>query len=110
MSCTPTADSPKILPWLAARAGVAPHRASALWCKARRFADGLARPGTAAWHKLALDYLRVSLAADTERNRRGAALGSLWLLPARLWLAAAESTQRGVLALAVASRGDRRAA
>jgi len=57
MNCTPAADFPKILPWLARKAGVTPPRAEALWRKATRFADGFARRDTPVWSKLATDHL-----------------------------------------------------
>jgi hypothetical protein len=103
MSCTPT--QPKILPWLARAAGVTPGRAEALWRRAERFADGLARRGTPVWTKLAMDHLRTSLDAQSATRTRGAA--ALWLLPARLWLLTAEACERTALALTVAARNRR---
>jgi uncharacterized protein (DUF2336 family) len=107
MKCNPTASFPKILPWLAREAGVAPIHAEALWRRAERFADGLARRGTPVWSKLAMDRLRTDLDARRGARTREAALGRLWLLPARLWLLTAEACERTALALAVAARNRR---
>jgi len=110
MNCTPTADFPKILPWLARKAGVTLPRAEALWRRAERFADSIARRRTPVWSKLAIDHLLTSLKAESAQRARAAGMGSLWLLPARVWLLTAEACERTTLALTVASRSRQRAA
>jgi hypothetical protein len=82
MNCTPTTDFPKILPGLARKAGVAPPRAEALWRRAERFADSIARRRTPVWSKLALDHLLTSLRAESTKRTRAAGMSPLWLLPA----------------------------
>ena len=96
MKCTPTADFPKILPWLARKAGVTLPRAEALWRRAERFADGIARRRTPVWSKLAIDHLLTSLKAESAR--------------ARVWLLTAEACERTTLALTVAARSRQRVA
>lgn len=107
---TPATDFPKILPWLARKAGVTLPRAEALWRRAERFADGLAPRRTPVWSKLAVDHLLTSLRAESARHARGADMRSLWLLPARLWLLTAEACERASQALAANSRNRQRAA
>ncbi len=110
MTCIPTADYPKILPWLARKAGVPQPRAEALWRRAERFADSIARRRAPVWSKLAIDHLLTSLKAESAQRARAAGMGALWLLPARLWLLTAETCERTTLALTVASRSRQRVA
>ena len=110
MTCTPTDDSPKILPWLARKAGVPLPRAEALWHRAARFADSIARRRTPVWSKLAIDHLLTSLRAESAQRARAAGMGSLWLLPARLWLLTAEASERTTRAAIVAWHRQRQMA
>lgn len=108
MTPTPTTDFPKILPWLARKAGVTLPRAEALWRRAERFADGMARRRTPVWSKLAIDHLLTGLKAESAQRARAAGMGALWLLPARIWLLTAEACERTTLAAMIAWRNQQR--
>lgn len=59
--------TPKILPWLARKAGISDVRAEALWHDAERWAGRQASPGSAAYFKLAVDRLLQLAAAESLR-------------------------------------------
>ena len=60
---------PKILPWLARKAGIGEHRAEILWRAAQRYA-GLhsGETATPAYWKTAMDRLLELIAAETLRE------------------------------------------
>lgn len=60
---------PKILPWLAKKAGISDHRAEILWHAAQRFAAlHSGETETPAYWKLAMDRLLELVAAETLRE------------------------------------------
>jgi len=82
------AKYPKILPWLASKAGVPVERAEALWGDALRYATRKAAvvESPEYWQQ-AVERLVDLLAAEArERRAMPFGLGPLVRLPARLWL------------------------
>ncbi|MDK9723521.1 MAG: hypothetical protein OEL88_01440 [Sterolibacteriaceae bacterium MAG5] len=95
---------PKILPWLARKAGITERRAEVLWHAAQRHAA--LRTGeneTPAYWKASMDRLLELIAAETLREdaasfgwRRWARLNAqFWQAPVALLDAAALSSSRG---------------
>lgn len=66
MSTTPR--TPKLLPWLAHKAGISERRASALWREAERWAARRAAADTSAYFKLAVDHWLELAAAESLRE------------------------------------------
>jgi hypothetical protein len=60
---------PKILPWLAHKAGISEHRAEVLWHAAIRHADHVAgkAPSSAYW-EAAMGHLQSLIAAEAQRE------------------------------------------
>jgi len=60
---------PKILPWLAHKAGISERRAEMLWQRALRHADHVAGkvPSSAYW-QAAMEHLHESIAAESRRE------------------------------------------
>ena len=93
MKSSPVAKSPKILPWLARKAGIADRRAEMLWHAAQRYAAlHTGETETPAYWKVAMDRLLELVAAETLREdaasfglRRWARLNAnLWQAPVAL--------------------------
>lgn len=60
---------PKILPWLAHKAGIGEQRAEMLWQAALRHADRVAgRAPTSAYWQVAMDHLHELIAAESQRE------------------------------------------
>lgn len=59
---------PKLLPWLAKKAGLREERAAVLWQAAERHADRHAKAGSANWHAIAVDRLLELVAAESLRE------------------------------------------
>lgn len=59
---------PKMLPWLAHKAGVSEQRAEALWRSALKHATHVAKPGTSEFWRAAMDELLKLIAADSQRQ------------------------------------------
>ena len=61
--------APKILPWLAHKAGINDDRAEQLWRAALRHADHAVggKPSAAYWQS-AMDHLRVLIATESQRQ------------------------------------------
>jgi hypothetical protein len=59
--------SPKLLPWLAKKAGIDAARAETLWHSASRYASERADTGSSAWSRLAFDHLITLIAAESLR-------------------------------------------
>ena len=96
--------TPKILPWLARKAGIAERRAETLWHAAQRYAAVHGgETGTPVYWKLAMDRLLELIAAETLREdaasfglRRWARLNArLWQAPVALLDAVALNSARG---------------
>jgi len=60
--------TPKLLPWLAKKAGISDTRAATLWHDAERWAARQAAPGSSAYFKLAVDRLMELVAAESLRQ------------------------------------------
>jgi hypothetical protein len=56
--------TPKILPWLAKKAGISERRATVLWHESERWAAHRAAHGSSAYYKLAVDRLLALTAAE----------------------------------------------
>lgn len=82
------AKYPKIMPWLAKKAGVPLERAEALWGSALRYATAKADViESPAYWQLAVDRLVDLIAAESRELRaRPFGFGPLVRLPAQLWL------------------------
>lgn len=66
---TTIAGRPKMLPWLAKKAGITEHRADALWRAAQRHAaTTTGEAGTPAYWKAAMDELLELIAAEALRE------------------------------------------
>ena len=59
--------TPKLLPWLARKAGISERRAETLWHEAERWAAHQAPAGSADYFKLAVDRLLQLAAAESLR-------------------------------------------
>ena len=59
--------TPKILPWLAKKAGISEPRAAALWHEAERWAARRAPTGSSPYFKLAVDRLLALALAESLR-------------------------------------------
>lgn len=80
--------TPKILPWLARKAGISDVRAEALWHEAERWAERQAKPASAAYFKLAVDRLLQLVAAESLRADAASFGWRPWArAQARLWAA-----------------------
>ena len=60
-------NSPKLLPWLAKKAGIDAARAETLWHSASRYASERADTGSSAWSRLAIDRLITLTAGESLR-------------------------------------------
>jgi hypothetical protein len=113
MESNPAARPPKILPWLARKAGIADRRAEILWHSAQRYAAvHTGETETPAYWKTAMDRLLELVAAETLREdaasfglRRWSRLNAtLWQAPIALLDAVALNAARGWRAFGQASR------
>ena len=96
--------TPKILPWLARKAGIAERRTETLWHAAQRYAAAHSgETETSAYWKMAMDRLLELIAAETLREdaasfglRPWARLNaSFWQAPIAVLDAIALSSARG---------------
>jgi hypothetical protein len=102
---TTTPKTPKLLPWLARKAGISDRRAEALWQEAARWAAHRAAPGTAAYFQLAVDRLIERVAAESLREDADSFGWRPWArAQARFW---ALSMQAAHEASAITARGWR---
>jgi hypothetical protein len=65
---SPLAKAPKILPWLAHKAGIDDRRALTLWHAALRHAALAYRSGTSEYWQAAMDQLLELIAAESQRE------------------------------------------
>ncbi len=102
-----TVRSPKLLPWLARKAGIRPERAEVLWQRACREAARQAPEGSSAYFKHAVDSLIAAVAEETLRAD-AASLGwrpllraqqRLWGATLQLWEMAGVLSSRGLRAV-----------
>jgi hypothetical protein len=64
----PHSRTPKLLPWLAKKAGISDSRATTLWLEAERWAERRATAGSSAYFKLAVDRVMELVAAESLRE------------------------------------------
>ena len=94
MSTTP--KTPKLLPWLAKKAGISDHRATALWRDSERWAVHRAAPGSSAYYKLAVDRLLELVAAESLRADAASFGWRPWArAQVRLWAVSMHAAQQG---------------
>lgn len=94
MSSNP--KTPKILPWLAKKAGISEARAAALWRDAERWAERRAATGSSAYFKLAVDRLLELTAAECLREDAASFGWRPWArAQARFWAVSMQAAQEG---------------
>jgi len=97
--------APKLLPWLAKKAGISEQRALALWRESERWAARQAVPDSSAYFKLAVDRLLELTAAESLREDAASFGWRRWSrTQARCW---AISMQLAQQASALTARGWR---
>ena len=88
--------TPKILPWLARKAGISDIRAEALWHDAERWAGRQATPGSADYFKLAVDRLMELVAAESLREDAASFGWRPWArAQARFWAVSMQVAHQG---------------
>lgn len=88
--------TPKLLPWLAKKAGVGEHRAAGLWRDAERWAARRAATGSSAYYQLAVDRLMELVAAESLREDAASFGWRPWArAQARLWAVSMLAAQQG---------------
>ena len=103
MSANP--KTPKLLPWLAQKAGIGERRAAALWHDSERWAERRAAPGSSAYFRLAVDRLLELVAAESLREDAASFGWRPWArTQARLWAASMQVAHQGA---ALTARGWR---
>lgn len=104
--------TPKLLPWLAKKAGIGEQRAAALWHDSARWAARRAAPGSSAYFKLAVDRLLELMAAESLREDAASfglrpwarAQARLWAISMQLALDTSALTARGWRLIGLAAR------
>jgi hypothetical protein len=97
--------TPKILPWLAKKAGISEARAAVLWHDAERWAAHRAATGSSLYFKLAVDRLLELALAESLRADAASFGWRPWArAQARLWAVSMQVAQQGS---ALTSRGWR---
>ena len=82
----PNPRTPKLLPWLAKKAGISERRTEALWHESERWAARRATSGSSAYYKLAVDRLLELTAAESVREDAASFGWRPWArAQARLW-------------------------
>lgn len=88
--------TPKLLPWLAKKAGITERRATALWVDAERWAKHRAAPGSADYFKLAVDRLLELVAAESLREDAASFGWRPWArAQARFWAVSMQMAHQG---------------
>ncbi len=91
--------APKLLPWLAKKAGIEMHRAEALWHDACRYAAHRATPETSDYFKIAIDRLLQLVAAESLRADAASFGWRPWARAQhRLWAAVLHLMEAGSVA------------
>lgn len=94
MSTNP--KTPKLLPWLAKKAGIPERRARTLWFEAERWAARRASSGSSDYFKLAVDRLLELAAAESLREDAASFGWRPWArAQARLWAVSMQAAQEG---------------
>lgn len=104
--------TPKLLPWLARKAGIGDERAHALWRDAERWAARHANPGSSTYFKLAVDRLLELVAAESLRQDAASfgwrpwarAQARFWAVSMQVMHEASALTARGWRLLGAAAR------
>jgi hypothetical protein len=87
---------PKILPWLAKKAGISESRAATLWHDSERWAARRAKVGSSLYFKLAVDRLLELTAAESLRADAASFGWRPWArAQARLWAVSMQVAQQG---------------
>jgi len=103
-------DTPKILPWLAKKAGIPFERATELWTEARSHAGAAHDIDSPDYWKRAVDRLQENLAAESRRRQSAPfGLGPLVRLPASQWLQGLALQEKLVTIAANSARNWQRA-
>ncbi|MCX7149856.1 MAG: hypothetical protein NTY05_10690 [Rhodocyclales bacterium] len=88
--------TPKLLPWLAKKAGISERRATALWLESERWAARRAASGSSAYYKLAVDRLLELTAAESLREDAASFGWRPWVrAQARVWALSMQVAQQG---------------
>ena len=88
--------TPKLLPWLAKKAGISDHRATTLWLDAERWAARRAPFGSSAYYKLAVDRLLELVAGESLREDAASFGWRPWArAQARFWAISMQVVQEG---------------
>lgn len=97
--------TPKLLPWLAKKAGISERRATTLWLESERWAARRAAPESSAYYKLAVDRLLELTAAESLREDAASFGWRPWArAQARMWAVSMQVAQQGA---ALTARGWR---
>jgi hypothetical protein len=100
-----TPKTPKLLPWLAKKAGISESRAAALWLDAERWAARRAVPDSSDYYRLSMDRLLELVAAESLREDAASFGWRPWArTQARFWSASMQLAQE---ASALSARGWR---
>lgn len=87
--------TPKILPWLAKKAGISESRATTLWHEAERWAGHRAKVGSSLYFKLAVDRLLELALAESLRADAASFGWRPWArAQARLWAVSMQVAQQ----------------
>jgi hypothetical protein len=88
--------TPKLLPWLAKKAGISDARAAVLWHDAERWAARQAAPASSTYFKLAVDRLMELVAAESLRQDAASFGWRPWArAQARLWAVSMQVMHEG---------------
>lgn len=88
--------TPKLLPWLAKKAGIGDARAATLWHDAERWAARQAAPGSATYFKHAVDRLLELVAAESLRQDAASFGWRPWArAQARIWAVSMQVMHEG---------------
>ena len=88
--------TPKILPWLAKKAGISESRTATLWHDAERWAGRRAKVGSSEYFKLAVDRLLELALAESLRADAASFGWRPWArAQARFWAASMQLAQHG---------------
>lgn len=87
--------TPKLLPWLAKKAGISERRAATLWHDAELWAAQRAAPGSSDYFKLAVDRLLELMAAESLREDAASFGWRPWArAQARMWAVSMQVAQQ----------------
>lgn len=88
--------TPKLLPWLAKKAGISELRAATLWRESERWAARRAAAGSSAYYQQAVDRLLELTAAESLREDAASFGWRPWArAQARFWAVSTQAAQQG---------------